>query len=94
MSVIADIDQKASEYIKSGLECPDFVHLSPDVYSLLMHEMNNSRLSSHSTGLRTLSVYTSAGQLNVVVARNLNPGSIIVGDNAIVVMMLKLGDIF
>jgi len=97
MAIIDDIDQKANEYYKSGLDCPDFVHLSPDVYSTFLKEMqptNYTGMSGSPSGIRTCEVYVSTGILKVNVGRNLKPGSIIIGDNPIIDMMIKLGGIF
>lgn len=94
MSVIQKIEEKALKYVESGLECPDFVFLSANLYSDLLKEMY-SLSSSYPTPSRVTYVHlwTSVAKLNVKACSSWPNNSIIIGDHPILTVLQKLGGI-
>ena len=93
MSVLQEIEDKSLKYVESGFECPDFVFLSPDLYSQLLREMNQHMYThppSPSSGIRTLTMYTSCAILKVQVCSAWPNDSIIIGDHPILMVLQKL----
>ena len=93
-SVLSKIESKAYTYAQSGLECPNFVHVSPDVYTDMVKESQNHGISPSygpNYGVFTISVLTNFGQLYVKVCNTWPPNSIVVGNHPLITILNKLG---
>lgn len=95
MSAIRKIEYAACRYYESGLECPDFVFVSADIYNDLLKEAMQmpNPYAFQGRGFTTFSVWTSVGQLTVKVCSSWPDDSIIIGDHPIFTILQKLGDI-
>lgn len=93
MSIINQIEDKAIKYLESGLGSPDFAYLSTDMYNTLQKSFYPTWGTNTSMGLNILCVHTTAGEVKVERKPDWPDGSIVVGNNPILIILAKLGDI-
>jgi len=88
MSTVERIQEQALKYQEVGLECPDFVFLSSDVYTTLEQEAR--QWATRVSGFSVIKVYTSVGELTVKKSSSLPIDTIVVGNHPITILT-KLG---
>jgi hypothetical protein len=92
MTTIEKIEDKALEYAKLGLDEPDIVFVSRNIYSDLLLE-NQQHHSKPIIGQITISIVTTVAELRVKVRNEWPNDNIVVGDHPIITILQKLGGI-
>lgn len=90
------IDQKVMEYAELGIEVPDFVTVSPDVFIKAFNEAQRHIVSSPGVyqsmnGISIFRLWTSVGLMEIKRDVFLPTNTIIVGDNLLLTIFTKLG---
>lgn len=90
-NIVLEIEKKALQYVESGLEHPDFVFVSSDVYADMRKELHDYAAHVTPAGKNVITIWTSSGHLHVTICPSWPAESIVVGNHPLLPILNKLG---